>query len=172
MPGDIPRPELVSSRMSGLSQVSSTLFGERSEEVNYRPSGSIGNSSNGSFGPDIQVQTMSPPSTGSGRFYRSSEFNMTESDGFASLQSPQKETREGRPQTIRGSSSMFDTSASQTMSREQKRSDFYSRSLTSVSHTRPASSNIMQCFRCGSRFPNTSMDDYERHITECYNDVQ
>lgn len=164
VPGDIPRPELVSSKISNHLQA----FGDRSEEVNYQPSGSTGNSSSG---PDIRIQTKLPPTTGASHFYRCSELN--ESDGAASLQPSQKESGQEQPQTLRDSLSMLDTSVSQTMSREQRRSDIYCRNPISASHARPASSNIMKCFRCGTRFPSTSMDDYEKHIRKCYSsDIQ
>jgi hypothetical protein len=36
---------------------------------------------------------------------------------------------------------------------------------------RPPTRDTMQCLRCGSSFPITNIDDYEKHIKTCYSDV-
>jgi predicted nucleic acid-binding Zn-ribbon protein len=46
----------------------------------------------------------------------------------------------------------------------------YSRSAGLKSFGAP-SRDTMQCLRCGSKFPITNLDSYERHIRDCYSDV-
>ena len=36
----------------------------------------------------------------------------------------------------------------------------------------PPTRDTMQCLRCGSKFPITNLDGYEKHIKECYSDVR
>lgn len=36
----------------------------------------------------------------------------------------------------------------------------------------PPTRDTMQCLRCGSRFPITNLDGYEKHIKDCYSDVR
>ena len=55
--------------------------------------------------------------------------------------------------------------------REGGRNLLYSRSASSKplagSHTR----DVLKCFRCGTRFLVTNLDEYEKHIRDCYSDV-
>ena len=47
----------------------------------------------------------------------------------------------------------------------------YSRSAGSKSFG-ASGRDTMQCLRCGARFPITNLDGYEKHIRDCYSDVQ
>ena len=50
----------------------------------------------------------------------------------------------------------------------EQRNSLYSRSVIS----RPQHRDTMQCLRCGARYPITNLDAYEKHIRDCYSELQ
>lgn len=54
---------------------------------------------------------------------------------------------------------------------ERQRNSLCSRSVNSRSLLGPQRRDTMQCLRCGSRYPVTNLDSYEKHIRDCYSEV-
>lgn len=56
--------------------------------------------------------------------------------------------------------------------REEIGRTLYSRSVASQRFSlQPQRRQMMQCLRCGMKYPVTNLDDYEKHIRDCYSDV-
>lgn len=53
-----------------------------------------------------------------------------------------------------------------------QRNSLYSRSVSSRALLGPQRRDTMQCLRCGARYPVTNLDNYEKHIRDCYSEVQ
>lgn len=177
VPGEIPRPELVAHKLSGPSQVSSTSFSHRSsEEVSHHHIGNIGSGSSSTLGADIRTQTISPPQTMSGQSARSELFSLTQPGG-ASLSHESASMRLSlygatglQPETA----GTYGSSLSRTLPRDEARNMFYARGSPSSRSPQLESPDIdvLQCLRCGTRFLVTNLDDYEKHIQECYSDAR
>ncbi|XP_062500124.1 protein Daple-like [Corticium candelabrum] len=55
--------------------------------------------------------------------------------------------------------------------REGRRELSHAREFGAKSSRHPVSRDVMKCLRCGERFSVNNLEDYERHIQQCYADV-
>lgn len=112
-------------------------------------------------GADFQ----SPSQTAYGSLMRSDVLHQTPTDGN------QSSSVECLPQADR-LSSLMSYSLPQTLLRDEAGSVLYSRSLGSQMGSMSKRIETMHCIRCNARFSVSNLDDYERHLRECYPDIQ
>lgn len=162
---DLPRPELISRSPPGSLAASQRSDMEGQERV-APATPETGDFMTQSLPPALGVYSQS-------RYPGSFRANHPDEKSYSVVGSHTLSSLQGIGAASRaGSGSSGDSGVAQSSVTGSRRSVLYSSTAGSRSLFGPPSRDTMQCLRCGSRYPITNLDGYEKHIRDCYADVQ